>query len=324
MLAVGCLGLAMSACGHAGVAPSKTAESAYKSICSKFPPYEHKAVSGEAEAQYKEGKAAWERAAHPKTREEMWKSNEESLRAYQLFEKAAAAEHRDALYMVGALHVDGSVRNFIRMGREEGFEKGAQFLERSAALGNVDAMLMLFKMYRSDHFYRDGHGVAMDVQKAFEFREKAACLGHVDSMYSMGEYYYEKNDQAKGVAFFEMAAAAGDAMAQCDLGMHYMLAALTDGGSAQNNGGTPSQDKGYAENALKAVEYFKEAAKQGRSGQAQVALRIMCPEAEGKIVEKEKISERDLDQLAELAAEGCDRRSVVREKNLKQRMLESR
>ena len=124
-------------------------------------------------------------------------------------------------------------------GVAENVEKAAEYYQKAADLGHVEAM------YNLGLCYDNGDGIAKDAEKAAECYQKAADLGDTDAMYALGECYTVGSgltkDTEKAAEYFKKAADLGNTDALFGLGI-----------ICENNG-----------NFAEAVTYYTQAAEKG-------------------------------------------------------------
>ena len=122
------------------------------------------------------------------TAEESWQ------KARDYCERAAETGHADALYTLGLLYVfcDGHVD----------YDKARGYWEQAAEQGQTSALLNLGSMYAN------AQGVERDMDKAREYWEQAAEGGEAQSAFNLG-VFYESEDSAKALEYYEKAAALG-------------------------------------------------------------------------------------------------------------------
>jgi TPR repeat protein len=97
-----------------------------------------------------------------------------------------------------------------KMSRERLFEKAQE--------GDPEAMGYLASLYMDGRDER----VPKDEEKARKWLNRAAKKGDVRAMHDLGVHYFETGDAAKGVAFYEQAAAKGSAACAAYLSEVYM------------------------------------------------------------------------------------------------------
>ncbi|MGZ4957669.1 MAG: tetratricopeptide repeat protein [Methylomonas sp.] len=114
-----------------------------------------------------------------------------------VFSTAALAQNSDAIKQLAAqgdAQAQAKLASLYLLGRE-GFEKdeklAAEWMEKAADQGLVDAQVVMAAMYDK------GMGVAGDRDKATQWYEKAAAKGHGTSLAILG-----KNDAAQGSVQF--------------------------------------------------------------------------------------------------------------------------
>lgn len=138
--------------------------------------------------------------------------------------------------------------------------KAVEWLQKAAALGNVDAQKKLGMMYVI------GFGVPKDAAKAFEWYQKAAAQGDAEAQVRLGGMYDNgegvPEDEAKTFEWYQKAAAQNYANAQFNLGLMYL------------------EGKSISKDDAKAIEWFQKAAAQGDGG-AQFRLGVMYLEGRG-------------------------------------------
>lgn len=114
-----------------------------------------------------------------------------------VFSAAAFAQNSDAIKQLaeqGDAQAQAKLASLYLLGRE-GFEKdeklAAEWMEKAANQGLVDAQVVMAAMYDK------GMGVVGDRDKATQWYEKAAAKGHGTSLAILG-----KNDAAQGSVQF--------------------------------------------------------------------------------------------------------------------------
>ncbi len=83
------------------------------------------------------------------------------------FERAAEKNHPTALYNLGIIAIEGEIQDF---------KKAAEFFNRAADLGDLDAT------YSLAFFYRNGQGVEKDEERATALLKQAADQHHLAAM----------------------------------------------------------------------------------------------------------------------------------------------
>lgn len=188
-------------------------------------------------------------------------------KALQYMQEAASQGYAKAQYQLGSMYYDGVY------GVKKDLTLAAQWFEKSAVQGFAHAQLAIGLMYYT------GYGVQENEGKGIEWLQKAAAQGNeaaqgylsarniangptiesrpptVDSPNSDAQQKHalieyaegapEPTDLAKGISWFENAAAQGNAKAQLNLGYLYM-------------GG-----RGVPEDEAKAIKWYQASAKQG-------------------------------------------------------------
>ena len=103
------------------------------------------------------------------------KNLREAVKWYEQADKNA-----DALYKLGLIYYNDN----NAFGVYQNLRRAAEYFERAADLGKVDAMKILFDIYNK------GVGVARNFSKAVYWLEKAAKYGNAEIMYRLAEIYY--------------------------------------------------------------------------------------------------------------------------------------
>lgn len=138
----------------------------------------------------------------------------EKQQAYQFASETVAddPENDETIYLLALLTTHG-------FGVSESPETGFGLQERSADLGNTDAMFELFT------HYVHGIGVPADDALAFKACERAADAGHPRAMYNLGAFNATGRGTTRNIAeavrWYELAADAGNPSAMAGLGMIY-------------------------------------------------------------------------------------------------------
>ena len=140
-------------------------------------------------------------------------------------------------------------------------EKGIELMGKAANAGNGIAASNMSLAYRK------GDGVEVNIEKSIEWAKKAAELGDNDRIFQYAVAYFNgeepvKEDKAKAVEFFILAANAGSSTAMENLGVCY------------NNGFGVELDK------IKAIEWFEKAATEGGSKKAMDNLEDLYLEVD--------------------------------------------
>ena len=134
----------------------------------------------------------------------------------QALARAAEAGEPDALYLVGALGIEGKVQGVSRA-------QGLSALSRAADAGHAEANYLLGVIYAT------GQGQPRDPQAAARHLQVAANAGHADAQAALGQAYLAgqgvPQDAAQAKHWLEQAAAQGDSEARINLGV-----LLTSGG----------------------------------------------------------------------------------------------
>lgn len=135
----------------------------------------------------------------------------ESELAYQLFSEAAQYQNSVALLYCGVMNICGE-------GVERNLEKAQEYLERSAELGNEEAMQILQKLPEEKLLDEGYIAVEMgEYERAFAIYEKLAEAGNADGMYNCGVMFDSgvgvEKDLEKAREYFEMAASMGSEQA---------------------------------------------------------------------------------------------------------------
>jgi TPR repeat protein len=143
-------------------------------------------------------------------------------------------QHCEAFYFLGLLTTHG-------YGIAASPDTGSTLLQKSADLGNADAM---FELYIH---YAQGLGVPPDEQLAYNHCRKAADAGHPRAMYNIGAFHASGRGVPKSIPeaikWYERAADAGNPSAMAGLATIY---ATGDGGEL---------DREYAEEMFGQAEY---------------------------------------------------------------------
>jgi TPR repeat protein len=150
--------------------------------------------------------------------------------------KAAAAGHRDALWLLASIHAEGPAKlSYLRAhslflkavqhgdgdamndlgvlyehgrGVKRDYRKARSYYERSAKRGNRNGMFNLGSLLDR------GLGTIPDYKAAKRWYEQSAALGHPSAMFNLGYMYSHgngvKEDHKKGFQWYRKAAEAGD------------------------------------------------------------------------------------------------------------------
>ena len=122
--------------------------------------------------------------------------------------------------------------------------------QRSAELGNVEAMTFLGFMYY------EGHGVPRDLDRARTWFENAAAKGNASAMANLGYLHSMQKDYENAVSWLSRAVEAGDSAAMFNLGTMYV------------------RGEGIGRDYAKAYKLFHQAAVNG-DGAAMNALAVL-------------------------------------------------
>lgn len=133
---------------------------------------------------------------------------------------------------------------------ERDYARALTQFQRSAELGNVEAMTFLGFMYY------EGHGVARDLDLARTWFENAADKGNASAMANLGYLHSVQRNYESAVSWLSRAVEAGDSAAMFNLGTMYVRG--------------EGIDRDYA----KAYQLFRQAAENGE-GAAMNGLGVM-------------------------------------------------
>jgi len=192
-------------------------------------------------------------------------------KAIQLFEKDAKQGNSESQFMMGTLYSQG-------MGVKKNLTQAAHWHEMAAKHGHLQSQYVLAIMYRdgegvtrnpmqavhwlekaSQHgsseaqytlaaMYESGDGIPHDTEKAHHLYEEAAKHNHPKAQTALGLMAIRNHTPPRfyeALAWFEKAAALGDALGQCRLGILY------------------ETGRGVPRNHEKAAHWYKKAVKQG-------------------------------------------------------------
>ena len=125
-----------------------------------------------------------------------------------LVRPAAAAGHREGLYLLGLLTLRGQ-------GLKQNLEAGAALITRAALAGQLDAQKLLAKLYT------EGLGVAADPARALYWQRLAGAAGDAASAREAGMAYVRGQgtaaDRTQGRYWLEKAASGADSRAAFEL-----------------------------------------------------------------------------------------------------------
>ena len=156
-------------------------------------------------------------------------------KSLELAQEVAERGNARAMFVLGRLYND------VPSIRDKG--KARYWMEKSADLGNTDAMCDLGALYV------DGHDVPQDYAKAIEFFEKAAEEENPSALFNLGFMYANGNgvtqNYAKAAELYQKAADFGNDFAMVNLGALY-----------RDGKGVPKSD-------AKAAEWYQEAVNRG-------------------------------------------------------------
>lgn len=150
-------------------------------------------------------------------------------------------------YLENKLHFvasDGITYNYIIMTKNEEnkYEYNERFLVESMAIGDIEAAIILAKLYMRNHKYNDavecyknaiasGSIIAMreladyyrkeHPKKAKKYYKMAAISGDVKSMIRVGLIYTQLGKIKKAKIYYEIAVSHGNTCAMCFLGDYY-------------------------------------------------------------------------------------------------------
>jgi TPR repeat protein len=228
--------------------------------------------------------------------------------AAKLYRSAAEGGNYDAMYRLGQMFEAGR-------GVNRNLETARNYLSKAAKAGVVEAMTALATFYRAEgnaaealtwlkaaagagdipattalgHAYRDGTGVAADLQKAIGYYREASDAGDIDARLALAELYETGNGVARdtqtAIALYQELAEAGSAEALARLGAldaasgnwesaiaWYEKAAAAGSIDATLTLARAHQDgNGVQPDMAKAIGYYTQAAEAG-SAQAMMAL----------------------------------------------------
>jgi TPR repeat protein len=134
--------------------------------------------------------------------------------------------------------------------------RALEFFQQSADKGNVEGMHWVGLMYE------EGKGVAQDGTTAAQWFKRAADQGHAPSMNHYGNLL-RKDQPAEALVWHLKAAEAGEPFAM------------------ENAGGAYYEGIGTEKDLVKAAEWYRKAAEQGRSGNAMLQWGYMLSTGQG-------------------------------------------
>lgn len=139
---------------------------------------------------------------------------------------------------------NAACRYFSGNGTPKDKKKAVEYFQKSAFQGDEDAA------YKLGQCFEKGIGVDKNLEQAVKFYGLSASTGHADSHYRLGQVFMEgikpySVNPSRAIMHFETAARNGSARAQYALGLRYL------------------KGTGVKQDQEKAVNYFKQAAKQG-------------------------------------------------------------
>lgn len=154
---------------------------------------------------------------------------EDPQHALELLEVAAAEDHPEALFFAAEMHADGEV---VPVDRKKAFD----YMKRSAALGNVNAIYSMgfYHMNGGMGYTGDSHEVIsevtipMDEAKGLAYYEQAAAHDHPLAIFRIARYYYcnsrdnERNLQ-QALKYYRRAIELGEASSMVDVADLHIL-----------------------------------------------------------------------------------------------------
>jgi len=126
----------------------------------------------------------------------------------------AAEKGAEPLYMGGAMSQIGGMY-YLGIGVEQDYVKAAEWYEKAANQGNVDAMTLLGSQYLT------GTGTEENQMEVAKWLQKAADLGNTYAMLWLGQMNYYANNMEKAVEWYQKAAEQGNIDAMNELANMY-------------------------------------------------------------------------------------------------------
>ena len=198
VLAAACIG----GCGESTKSPPVVQEMVKPTPEQEFAALLKRAEAGDAGAQFKLGLMYAKGESVPK----------DTLKAAELWQKAAAQGNAGAQISLGAIYAKGE-------GVRKDAVKAIDWYQKAAAQGDADAQFALGMMHLR------GEGVPKHPVKAVEWFKKAATQGDTDAPFYLGSAYYSgigvPRDEVKAVEWFQKSSAQGDAKSQLMLVSFY-------------------------------------------------------------------------------------------------------
>lgn len=126
----------------------------------------------------------------------------------------AAEKGAEPLYMGGAMSQIGRMY-YLGIGAEQDYVKAAEWYEKAANQGNVEAMTLFASLCLT------GTGTEENEMEAAKWLQKAADLGDTYAMLWLGQMNYDANNMEKAVEWYQKAAEQGNINAMNELANMY-------------------------------------------------------------------------------------------------------